>query len=245
MQCPTCVETTVTAFCRHCGQGVCPRCAESVDGVPHCAECAAVLRAARETAEAEQPAATDPQPPPPGPRAALPGRVRPAYVPADDAPHPVLSGVLGFVPGLGAVYNGQYVKGLIHVILFGLLMTIATNVGRGLEALFVPLIAAFYLYMPIEAVRTAQAMRRGERVDELSGLVGALFRDTARSPAAGVAVIAAGIVLLLFSLEVFRLEQIVPYWPLLLIALGVYWLYTAIRPRDPEERAPATDGARE
>ncbi|MCB1018352.1 MAG: hypothetical protein H6509_05665 [Bryobacterales bacterium] len=242
MQCPTCVETTVTAFCRHCGKGVCPRCAQSLDGVPHCAECAEVLRAAR---EANPPRAAEPVAPPPALGATAPSRVRPAYVPDADAPHPVLSGVLGFVPGLGAVYNGQYVKGLIHVILFGLLMTIATNVGRGLEAMFVPLIAAFYLYMPIEAVRTAQAMRRGERVDELSGLVGTLFRDTARSPAAGVAVIAAGIVLLLFSLEVFRLEQIVPYWPLLLIALGIYWLYTAIRPRDPEQSAAAPDEARE
>jgi hypothetical protein len=158
----------------------------------------------------------------------------------------MLSGVLGFVPGLGAVYNGQYVKGLIHVILFGLLMTIATNVEHGLEPLFVPLIAAFYLYMPIEAVRTAQAMRRGERVEELSGLVGAMFRDTARSPAAGVAVIAAGVILLLFSLQVFTLRQIMPYWPLLVIALGVYWLYTAIRPRDEmHEPAPTVDGLRE
>lgn len=238
MQCPTCVETTVTAFCRHCGKGVCPQCAESYEGVPHCAECAAALSAARESAPASAPP----------PSAAPPrlGRLRPAYAASDDAPHPVLSGVLGFVPGLGAVYNGQYVKGLIHVILFGLLMTIATNVGHGMEPLFVPLIAAFYLYMPIEAVRTAQAMRRGEQVDELSGLVGALFRDTARSPAAGVAVIAAGIVLLLFSLEVFSLRQIIPYWPLLVVALGVYWLYTAIRPRDHEEdRSPAPDGVRE
>jgi hypothetical protein len=229
VQCPTCVETTVTAFCRHCGKGVCPRCAVSFEGVPHCAECAAALAAAAPAA-----AAIEAAPPPPRPRP----RVRIS----DDAPHPVLSGVLGFVPGLGAVYNGQYVKGLVHVILFGLLMTIATNIDHG-EPLFVPLIAAFFLYMPIEAVRTAQAMRRGESVDEMSGIVGALFRDTARSPAAGVAVIAAGVVLLLFSLGVFSLRQLIPYWPVLVIALGVYWLYTAIRPRDEVRAdAPAPDG---
>ena len=82
--------------------------------------------------------------------------------------------------------------------------------------------------------------------EELSGLVGAMFRDTARSPAAGVAVIAAGVILLLFSLQVFTLRQIMPYWPLLVIALGVYWLYTAIRPRDEmHEPAPTVDGLRE
>ena len=233
MQCPTCVETTVTAFCRHCGKGVCGQCAVAVEGVPHCAECATELaKEAPGEAQSAPPAVPAPRP-----------RPRPSFRPPADAPHPVLSGVLGFVPGLGAVYNGQYVKGLIHVILFGLLMTIATNVTRGLEPLFVPLIAVFYLYMPIEAVRTAQALRRGERVDELSGVVGVLFRDTARSPAAGVAVIAAGVVLLLFSLGVFELRQVMPYWPILLIGLGVYWLYTAVRPRDetPVE-SPAPDG---
>ena len=243
MQCPTCIETTVTAFCRHCGKGVCASCAVPYEGVPHCAECAEALKA---QSQAALEAGAPPPPPPYAPPLSKSPRARTRFAVAEDAPHPMLSGVLGFVPGLGAVYNGQYVKGLIHVILFGLLMTIATNVEHGLEALLVPLIAAFYLYMPIEAVRTAQAMRRGETVDELSGLVGALFRDTARSPAAGVAVIATGVVLLLFSLRVFSLRQIMPYWPLLVIALGVYWLYTAIRPRDEMRgEAPAADGLRE
>jgi hypothetical protein len=231
MQCPTCIETAVTAFCRHCGKGVCGQCAVDVEGVPHCAECAAEV--AKHAPPAVAAAAA--------PAAVAAPRPRPSYRPPEDAPHPVLSGVLGFVPGLGAVYNGQYVKGLIHVILFGLLMTIATNIEHGLEPLFVPLIAVFYLYMPIEAVRTAQAMRRGEKVGELSGVVGVLFRDTARSPAAGVAVIAAGVVLLLFSLGVFSLRQVLPYWPILIIALGAYWLYTAVRPRDepiPDPSAP-------
>lgn len=231
MQCPTCIETTVTAFCRHCGKGVCGQCAVDVQGVPHCAECAAEL--------AQEPPA-EPRQAAPGPAPSISAaRPRARYAAPDDAPHPVLSGVLGFVPGLGAIYNGQYVKGLIHVILFGLLMTIATNLEHGLEALFVPLIAAFYLYMPIEAVRTAQALRRGEKVDEMSGFVGVLFRDTARSPAAGVAVIAAGVVLLLFSLGVFSLRDVMPYWPILVILLGVYWLYTAVRPRDETRTEPA------
>ena len=236
MQCPTCIETTVTAFCRHCGKGVCSQCAVDVAGVPHCAECSAEL-SSEPPREAQ---AAAPSTPPAMLAAPAP---RTQFRPPADAPHPILSGVLGFVPGLGAVYNGQYVKGLIHVILFGLLMTIATNIEHGLEPLIVPLIAAFFFYMPIEAVRTAQAMRRGEKVDELSGAVGVLFRDTARSPAAGVAVIAAGVVLLLFSLGVFSIKQIVPYWPILIIALGAYWLYTAVRPRDEmRDESPAPDG---
>ena len=28
---------------------------------------------------------------------------------------------LGFIPGVGAIYNGQYAKGLVHAVVFGLI----------------------------------------------------------------------------------------------------------------------------
>jgi hypothetical protein len=244
MQCPTCPDKTVAAFCRECGKPVCRECAVEIAGVPHCAECAAAHQAAV-SAAAERPARETPallaEPAPEWRPTAGPA---PGYAGYEDpnAPHPILAGVFGFVPGLGAVYNGQYVKGLLHVILFGVLMTIATSTGGGGAALFVPLIALLYLYMPIEAVRTASALRRGERVEEMSGLVGALFADKARTPAAGVTLIALGVVALLFSLRIVRVSDLAPYWPALLIALGVYWLYTSVRGRR-ESESPAQPAA--
>lgn len=59
MQCPTCETTTVNAFCRECGKGVCRQCVREIDGVPHCADCAEKMAAAvgapagRRTFEAE------------------------------------------------------------------------------------------------------------------------------------------------------------------------------------------------
>lgn len=239
MQCPTCPEGTVTAFCRNCGKGVCPECRRESDGVVYCADC--VERTVETTAEeasgaadAETTATAAPRaartalpPPPPPPQTSPRART------GDTTPHPVLAGILGIVPGLGAVYNGQYVKGVIHVVIFGMLLTIASHAARGLEPLFIPTIGLFVLYMPIEAMRTAQAMRRGERVEEMSGLVGALFRPSDSSPAAGVALIALGILLLLFSLDVLEIETILPAWPLLVVGYGIYRLYRALRPAEP------------
>ena len=35
--------------------------------------------------------------------------------------------MLGFIPGVGAIYNGQYAKGLVHVIIVGLMISILSN----------------------------------------------------------------------------------------------------------------------
>ena len=49
------------------------------------------------------------------------------YTTPQPSPHPMsdpgaspgLAFLLGFIPGVGAIYNGQYVKGLIHVVVLG------------------------------------------------------------------------------------------------------------------------------
>ena len=56
MQCPSCPEGTVTAFCRHCGKGVCATCRQEAAGAVHCRECAAeILEATAETIPSSPP----------------------------------------------------------------------------------------------------------------------------------------------------------------------------------------------
>ena len=55
-------------------------------------------------------------PPPPG---------APGYVYADVSPGLAL--FLGMIPGVGAIYNGQYAKGLVHAVVFGVLCSIADS----------------------------------------------------------------------------------------------------------------------
>jgi hypothetical protein len=225
MQCPTCIETTVTAFCRNCGKGVCRQCVVDVDGVTYCGECA---ESAPDAADAPSPAEPgsprlSPGQPPAPPLPSVAG-------PAPEGPNPALAGILGVVPGLGAVYNGQYVKGVMHVLIFGSLLAIATN-ADAMTPLLVPMIVLFWFYMVIEGVRTAQAMRRGETVGEMDGLAGKLFQTSSQSPVAGIVTIAAGVLLLLYTLGLLDMDSVRPFWPLLVIGFGVYRLYRAVQIR--------------
>ena len=44
-------------------------------------------------------------------------------------PNPTLAAVLGLIPGVGAMYNGQFFKGLIHVVIFVVLVNITDHYG--------------------------------------------------------------------------------------------------------------------
>ena len=66
----------------------------------------------------------------------------------------------GVIPGVGAIYNGQYAKGLIHAVVFGLLISIVNGLHHGpLEPLFALLIGAWVFYMAFEAYHTARKRR--------------------------------------------------------------------------------------
>ena len=100
----------------------------------------------------------DPQAGQPGyvPPAGYPGGVIPPPVPPT-TPNPGLAALLGFIPGVGAMYNGQLVKGLVHIGIFAVLVSLASDVN-GVFGLFV---AGWIFYQVIEAHQTAVARRNG------------------------------------------------------------------------------------
>lgn len=136
---------------------------------------------------------------------------------------PGLAFLLGAIPGVGAIYNGQYAKGLVHVVIVGLAISLMSNGSMGgLEPLMGFLIAAFWAYMCFEAYHTAKQRRAGLLVDEFSSLIpikGSGF------PLAPVVLIGLGIIFLLNNLELFELRRAMKYWPALMIAGGAYMLY--------------------
>jgi hypothetical protein len=144
------------------------------------------------------------------------------YVYADVSPGLAL--FLGMIPGVGAIYNGQYAKGMVHAIVWGVLMSIANSeAAHGLEPVFVMSVVAWMAYMAFEAYHTARKRRMGEAVDEYSSLVNLGGRD--QIPVAAVVLIIMGILLLLHTLDLLNFDRVVRYWPVLLIAAGVYLLY--------------------
>jgi hypothetical protein len=138
---------------------------------------------------------------------------------------PPVAFLLGFIPGVGAIYNGQYVKGLIHVVIIGLMISLLSNNSvAGFEPLVSLLLAAFWIYMPFEAYHTAKFRRSGQPVDEVSGLI-QVSENGSRFPVAPVILIGLGVLLLLDNLGLLELRRALRYWPVLLIAVGVYLLY--------------------
>ena len=208
MNCQNHPETPATAYCRNCGKPVCDACRRDAFGTVYCAE--------------HIPA---PPPPAPGPTVTPPQQVfaaAPHYARPDVSPGLAL--FLGTIPGVGAIYNGQYAKGLVHAIIWGMLMSIANSrAANGLEPVFVMLVIAWWAYMAFESYHTARKRQAGEPVDEYSSIID-LSGGRNHLPVAGVILIGLGAILLLHTLDLFDFERVTRFWPVLLIALGVYLL---------------------
>lgn len=203
MNCLNHSETPATAFCRTCGKPLCDACKHQVQGTVFCEEHAPPVMASA---------------PPPIYAASQPV--------AEPNVSPGLAFTLGLiVPGVGAIYNGQYAKGLVHAIIFGLLVSVlSSGSAHGLEPLFGVLIAAWVFYMAIEAYQTALKRRAGQPMDEFSSLID-LHTQGSRFPAGAVLLIVVGVLLLLDTTDLIPLERFLRYWPIVLILLGVYLLY--------------------
>lgn len=198
MNCVNHPEAPAVAYCRTCGQPLCSECRRVAAGIVYCPQHL-------------------PATPPP------PVSAPPAPAPAGSSPG--LAFLLGLIPGVGAIYNGQYAKGLVHVVIFGLLISLATSgAAEGFEPLFGMLIAIFYIYMPFEAYHTARRRQLGQLVDEFSSIL-PLRSEAGGFPAGPVLLIALGVLFLLHNLDLLRIERLLRYWPVLLIGLGAYMLY--------------------
>jgi len=91
--------------------------------------------------------------------------VQQPFVAPAGGPNPSVAAVLGIIPGVGAMYNAQYFKGLIHVVIFVVIISITTHFG--LFGLFIP---AWVLYQSFEAYHTAKAIRDGQPLPDPLGL---------------------------------------------------------------------------
>ncbi len=210
MNCQNHPEMPAAAYCRACGKPVCNECRRDAFGTVYCSEHLAAPAAAPPPPAAAPYGA--PAPPPPYQQASTHASVSPG-----------LALGLGFIPGVGAIYNGQYAKGLVHAIVFGILCSVTSSVGSGLEPVFGLVLTAWIFYMAFEAYHTAQRRSRGELVDEYSSLID--LRSQGQFPAAGVGLIVVGILMLLHTLDLFDFHYVVRFWPVLLIMAGAYMLY--------------------
>jgi len=217
MNCVNHPETAATAYCRTCGKAMCERCARTVRGVVYCEDCIATRL-------------HDAMPPGLPATTAVPAATSTPVVVTTSGPSPGLAGVLSaFFPfGVGAVYTGQYAKGLAHMLIFVCLIWGASSGGDVYGPFFGIAIAFFYVYQIIDSVRSAKAIQLGQPAPDPFGLGRAFgtgerpqFR---RVPVGAIVLIGLGVIFLFNTMGWFQFYWIGRLWPLILIVMGV-WLF--------------------
>lgn len=196
MNCAVHSDVLATGFCRNCGKALCPECTREVRGALYCEECLAALLAA---------------PPPPAGS-------------AKSGINPGLAATLGFIPGMGAVYNGQYLKALIHVLIFGgIIALLSSDIPSAYSAFLGVALGCFYFYMPIEAYRTASARREGQ--PEPANLI----EGEGRKPIGALVLIGIGALLLLGNFGLLQRDWFEKSWPVALILIGGWLLWDRMK----------------
>lgn len=151
MNCANHPDTAVVAYCQQCGKPLCAQCVRPVSGHIYCETCLAARLGV--------------------PPAGVPGAQVPPGVagfnvpPVPGAPNPGLAAFLGFIPGVGAMYNGQFVKALVHVLAFAVLVSLANQYD-----IFLLFVFAWVFYQVFDAHQTAKARRDGLPLPDPFGL---------------------------------------------------------------------------
>jgi len=138
MDCVNHSGVSATAYCQSCGKALCSGCVRNAAGGQIlCEPCSMAWQ----------------------------GFQQPFAAPPPSGPNPSAAAVLGLIPGVGAMYNGQFFKGLIHVVIFAVLISITDH-----YPIFGLFIAAWILYQSFEAYHTARARRDGQPLPDPLGL---------------------------------------------------------------------------
>jgi len=202
--------------CHRCERALCTACDHRIRGFPYCQDC---IVAGVEVLQQQS---------------------RSTILP-DLRRHnsPVIATLLSFVPGLGAAYNGQTSKAIVHFAVFASFFQLAIvteSVEFGLP-LFVAGFFGAWLFSAVDAYRTAQLLRAGLAPDTEQDVIA---RRLYGSPLAwGVTLTVLGAIFLAQQIFGIRLpiRQILP---VLLILLGAYILGDyLLRQRRRERDLPA------
>jgi hypothetical protein len=193
------------AFCQNCGSALNSETVRRVGPAVYCEPCLVDRLAGHPPSPGSQSGSQPGSVPPPSadPNWRYAAPVPPTWTSANQ-PNPGLAALLGLIPGVGAMYNEQYAKGLVHLLIFAVLESFSHVVG-----IFHLFALGWICYMSIEAHHTAKARRDGTPLPNPFGLndiaersgfgkawphadVAGAARDAVNAAAAGIGAAAAG-----------------------------------------------------
>jgi len=160
MNCANHPDRERAAFCQNCGKPLCTECVRNVGTSVFCEPCLAARVAATAPPAGYGYSSATGYAPGPG------GYAPPGPPAGTGEPNPGLAALLGFIPGVGAMYNEQYAKGIVHLIVFAILVTLVSDVND----IFLLFVFGWEFYQAIEAHHTARARRDGTPLPNPFGL---------------------------------------------------------------------------
>jgi hypothetical protein len=214
MYCAYHVKNPAVVQCNQCSRPLCPACDHRIRGFPFCQDC---IVAGVELLRQRQSSS------------------RPAQV-VRRKTSPFVATLLSFVPGLGAAYNGQTSKAVVHFAIFASFFQMAV-VTDGMQ-FFVLGALGTWLFAAVDACRTAQLMRAGLAPDAEEDVIA---RRLYGNPFAwGITLVVLGTIFLLHTLVGVRLP-VRQLLPVALVALGAYMLFDYLRRRRRRDELRAFD----
>lgn len=182
-------------FCSTCRKPLCGECCHQIKSKVYCQDC--LVQGAEWVAA-----------------------VKGLRIPADS---PKRAAICSCIPGMGAVYNNEYLKAITFFAVFAALVIMADRIHEvfGFGAF------AFLIFTMIDSYRTAETKKL------------AIMETQHRPQTSGKnkSVMGWGIFLIVLGV-LFLLQNIVPYrflhhlWPLVFILLGGYLVYRSLKDRE-------------
>jgi hypothetical protein len=195
MKCSYHPEAESQDFCSTCSKPLCPECSHRIKGKIYCQDC--LVRGAEWAAT-----------------------VKDLRIPTDS---PRRAAVCAVIPGMGAVYNSEYMKAVTYFALFAALVVM----GDRVHGVFGFGSFVFLIFTMFDAYRIAEAHAKA-RLEGAASPSG-VQRKESTAVGWGALLIILGFVLLLQNYLPYRFLS--RAWPFGFILLGAYLVYVALKER--------------
>lgn len=193
--------------CQSCRRPLCGACDHRIKGLPYCQEC---IVSGIELLRFRSSTGIVTTAPIANPIARLGVRSRRSVV---------IAFIFSLFPGLGAVYNGQNVKAMLHFMLIAGSWTLADIFSESLGAIFFFSGLGAYLFSIFDACRSAQRSFVGYDLAAADEEIRNKLRE--KTHLAGLGLILIGTMVIANTLFPAILNR---FWPVLLIAIGTFLL---------------------
>ena len=134
--------------------------------------------------------------------------------------NPSLAAFLSMFPGMGAIYNGNIIKGIAYMLIFAVLIVLTDNANDPDAVVFGLLIAGFFVFQIVDSYNEAAKVNQNILTEE-----NPMSQKEDLSLFSAIVVLMIGIVFQLANFDLLTYRQITRLWPLVLIVFGIKIVY--------------------